>query len=144
MRVQMSDARVYSFCDGSDKLIFLKGEISVNTEIEVEGHSVWGGNTVAQREERYRWREEPGFDLSDVVEANGHVGEPVVDSGVGWIKHTRVRELIIEAEQNIDDRVEFDDSAADQLHYGSMNHSQRSHHNALAVGVLASNSNHVI
>ena len=72
------------------------------------------------------------------------IGEPVVDSEVCGIKHTRVRVLVIETEQNVNDRVEIDDSATNQLHYASMNQSQRSHHNALALGVLASNSNHVI
>ena len=50
MGIQMNDVRVYSFCDSSDKLVLLKGEVFVHTETEVERHSIWSGDPITQGE----------------------------------------------------------------------------------------------
>ena len=65
----MDDVRVYPFCDSSDKFVLLKGEVFVHTETEIERHSIWRGDSIAQGKDRYRRREQPGFHFANVVKA---------------------------------------------------------------------------
>ena len=94
----------------------------MNTETEVERRSIGSSDPITYGEE-WDWRRGgAGFDFTNVslVEANGLFGEPVIDSEVGRIKHTQVRELVVEAEQNVDDGVALDDGTTDKLGCASM------------------------
>ena len=53
-------------------------------------------------------------------------------------------ELEVEAKQNINDIVELNYSAADKFHDASVNQSQRSDHDSLALGDFFTNASHVL